>query len=72
MILNKVEGALKDKKEFQKLEDLVQQLQSSLMFKSQSHFSDPEKRLIRELFGMQPGESEEIQQKINELREEGN
>ena len=42
------------------------------MFKSQSNFSDQDKLLIRELFGMQPGESDEVTEKLNELKEENN
>lgn len=42
------------------------------MLKSQSQFSDTEKQLIRELFGMQPGENNDVAEKLNELREENN
>ncbi|CDW72136.1 UNKNOWN [Stylonychia lemnae] len=69
-ILQKLEGALKDKKEFQKLEDLVQQLQSTLMFKSHHNFSDNERMLIRELFGVQPGENADMGEKITEMKDE--
>ncbi len=71
-MLKKVEATLRDKREFQHLEEIVQQLQSTIMFKSQNHFSDKEKQLIRELFGMQPGESDEVTQKINDMKEESN
>lgn len=67
-----MQGALKDSKEFRRLEELVSQIQQSIMFKSESSFSAADKQLIRELFGMQPGEPDEVAEKLNELREESN
>lgn len=42
------------------------------MFKSQHNFNDNEKMLIRELFGVQPGDNADMTEKFNEIRDENN
>lgn len=63
---------IRDKKEFQQLEDLVQQIYSVLMLKSASHFSDDEKALVKELFGSRIGGTApgELTEEINEIKED--
>ena len=52
VLLTKIKGMLKQKEEFRKLEDLVNKIQSALVLKSTSNFTDLDKQIIRELFGI--------------------
>lgn len=59
MLLTKIEGILKEREEFKKLEELVTQLQAFIMFNkpgATAKFTDEDTLLIRELFGIKPGD----------------
>jgi hypothetical protein len=62
MLLTHIEGMMKEKSEFQRLEDLVTQVYSFIMINKsgvKGQFSEDDKLLIRELFGIKPGENPE-------------
>ena len=63
---------LKDKEEFRKLEDIVNQIQSTLVFKSQNHLNDQDKQLITELFGHNASDIPIFSPEEHEMREESN
>lgn len=59
LVLTRVEGILKERSEYHRLEELVNQLQAFVMINKSGvkrQFSDDDKLLIRELFGIQPGD----------------
>ena len=74
--LKKVEGLLKDKGEFRKLEEMIQQLQAAVMLKSSTNYTDDQKELMKELFGAKTTTNEnadtDIGDQMNRLKEENN
>lgn len=71
LLLQRCKGILSEQAEFQRLEDLVRQVQGFIITNKSGgagRFSDDEKSLIRELFGVTVGEQGVRQIAIEEMQ----
>jgi hypothetical protein len=57
-LVTKLETLLRDKSEFQKLETIVAQLHSMIVFKSTTHLTSDDKQLVKEIFGIKVDEAQ--------------
>lgn len=68
MVLARCEGYLREREEFKHLEGLVARLQGYIMMNRQgaSGFTEEEKMIVRELFGVKPGSGnpEELRRRL--------
>ena len=70
LLLNRCEGYLKEREDFKRLEDLVARLQGYILVNRQgaAGFSEEEKMIVRELFGIRPGSGnpEDLRQRLRD------